>query len=239
VLEYGIGNGRIAIPIARAGTAVTGVDHSREMVADLRTQLRREAEDVRRRVAVRVGDMRAVRLGKRFPLVICPFNTALHLYTRHDMERWLARVHEHIQPRGELVLDVSMPILEDLVRDPGRAYRTPPFLHPTAGKVNYREHFDYDRVRQILFVSMFFEPLGAPPVKGGKGARASSSEFMTPLAHRQFFPRELEALLHYNGFETTHVSGDFRGAPLGPRSDVMVWHARPRARAKAAPKRKR
>jgi SAM-dependent methyltransferase len=226
VLEYGIGNGRIALPIVRASrrTSVWGIDHSREMVADLRAQLRREPEDVRRRVVARVGDMRAVRLGRRFPLVICPFNTALHLYTRRDMERWLARVNEHLTPRGELVFDVSMPILEDLARDPGRAYRTPPFLHPTAGKVNYREHFDYDRVRQILFVSMFFEPANG-------GRRETSPEFMTPLAHRQFFPRELEALLHYNGFETTDVYGDFRGGPLEGRSDVMVWRARPRRKA--------
>jgi hypothetical protein len=52
--------------------------------------------------------------------------------------------------------------------------------------------------------------------------------FMVPLAHRQYFPREFETLLHYNGFETTEVHGDFEGGPLGQKSDVMVWHARRR-----------
>ena len=37
---------------------------------------------------------------------------------------------------------------------------------------------------------------------------------MTPLAHRQFFPQEWEALLHYNGFEVERVEGDFYGGPL-------------------------
>lgn len=189
------------------------------MIDDLRAQLRKEPGELD--VRLRVGDMRRVKLDQRFSLVICPFNTALHLYTRQDVERWLARVRDHLTPRGELVFDVSMPLLEDLTRDPGRAYRTPPFLHPTAGKVKYREHFDYDRVRQILFVSMWFEP-----ARGGSGARAE--EFMTPLAHRQFFPCELEALLHYNGFEATAVHGDWQGGPLGQRSDVMIWHARAR-----------
>lgn len=224
ILEYGIGNGRVALPIARRGTAVWGVDRSREMLADLRARLREEPADVHARVVARAGDIRTVRLGRRFPLVICPFNTALHLYTRADVERWLARVREHLTPRGELVFDVSMPVLEDLVREPGHAYRTAPFVHPTAGRVSYREHFDYDRPRQILFVSMFFEPVG-------RGRRARSSGFMTPLAHRQFFPRELEALLHYNGFEATAVHGDFHGGPLEGRSDVMVWRARPRRSA--------
>ena len=40
------------------------------------------------------------------------------------------------------------------------------------------------------------------------------------------FPREWEALLHYNGFEVEKVEGDFYGGPLDRTSDVMVWHAR-------------
>jgi hypothetical protein len=51
---------------------------------------------------------------------------------------------------------------------------------------------------------------------------------MTPLAHRQFFPQEWAALLHYNGFEVRNVYGDFQGGPLDAQSDVMVWHARRR-----------
>ncbi|MBX3228359.1 MAG: class I SAM-dependent methyltransferase [Labilithrix sp.] len=217
VLEHGIGNGRIAIPIAQAGVEVVGVDASRPMLADLRARLRREPVAVRRRVTAKHGDLRKVKLGRRFPLVICPFNTALHLYDRADVEQWLARVREHLAPRGELVFDVAMPMPEDLARDPAAPYRIPPFEHPTLGHVRYREHFDYDRVRQVLFVSMVFEP------KRGE-------ERMTPLAHRQFFPREMEALLHYNGFDVTALHGDFTHGPLTQRSDVMVFHARPRAR---------
>lgn len=219
VLEHGIGNGRIALPIARAGVTVTGIDHTKSMLQHLRELLEKEAASVRRRVRLREGDIRKLRLGKRFPLVICPFNTALHLYTREDVEGWLARVREHLEPRGELVFDISMPLIEDLARDPNMPYRVAPFDHPTAGRVRYREHFDYDRVRQILFVSMVFEP------KKGES-------FMTPLAHRQFYPREMEALLHYNGFEVTALYGDFERRPLAQRSDVMVWHAKRRRGAR-------
>lgn len=217
VLEYGIGSGRIAIPIARGGGEVFGIDQSAAMLADLRARLKRQPAELRARIATRKGDMRRVRLKQRFPLVICPFNTALHLYTRQDVEQWLARVREHIEPRGELVLDLSMPILEDLADEPGTSYSMKPFVHPTAGMVNYREVFDYDRVRQILFVSMCFEP----QARGKK-------PFMVPLAHRQYFPREWEALLHYNGFETVDVYGDFEGNPLAQDSDTMVWRARRR-----------
>jgi SAM-dependent methyltransferase len=219
VLEYGIGNGRIALPIARHGVDVVGVDWSRPMLADARVRLRREPEDVQRRVRLVHGDMRRVRLSGRFPLVICTFNTVLHLYTRADVERFFARVHAHLAPRGRFVVDLSVPSLVDLARDPTRPLRAPRFRHPTAGvTVSHREHFDYDPVRQVLFVSMEFEPLGEP-----------EKAWATPLAHRQFFPQEWEALLHYNGFEIKKVQGDFLGGPLTKDSDVMVWHtsARP------------
>ncbi len=203
--------------MARGGSTVFGIDQSAPMLADLRARLKRQPPELRARVKVRKGDMRKVRLDQRFPLVICPFNTALHLYTRQDVESWLERVRDHIEPRGELVLDLSMPILEDLADDPGTSYAMKPFVHPTAGLVGYREIFDYDRLRQILFVSMCFEP------------KARGKEpFMVPLAQRQYFPREWEALLHYNGFETVEIQGDFKGGPLAQDSDVMVWRARRR-----------
>ena len=109
-------------------------------------------------------------------------------------------------------------IASDLARDPAQTFRTPRFRHPTAGLVRYTERFDYDPVRQILFVAMDFEPL-----EGGDA-------FATPLAHRQFYPREWEALLHYNGFEVVRIDGDFHGGPLKPTSDVMVSFARRRGR---------
>lgn len=218
VLEYGVGNGRIAIPLARAGKDVVGVDHSRPMLDDLRDRLRREPPEVRRRVKAVRGDMREVRLGRRFPLVFCTFNTALHLYTRDDVERFFARVREHLTPGGLFVADLSTPPLGDLERDPGRAYHAPRFRHPTAGVlVKNRERMDYDAARQVLFVSMEFEPVDEP-----------EAGWMTPLAHRQFFPQEWEALMHYNGLEAVAVYGDFAGGPLQNDSDVMVWHARRR-----------
>ena len=216
VLEYGVGNGRIAIPMARHGIDVVGVDHSAAMLADLRTRLARELPEVRQRVRSVRGDMRTTRLRRKFPLVLATFNTALHLYARADVERFLARVREHLAPRGRFVLDLSMPALEDLTRRPERPYHAPRFRHPTTGVVvKNREYFDYDPVRQVLFVSMEFEPVSDP-----------SGTWTTPLAHRQFFPQEWAMLLHYNGLAVERVEGDFCGGPLTRDSDVMVWHAK-------------
>lgn len=211
VLEYGIGAGRIAIPIAKRGASVVGVDWSEPMLADLERRLSREPADVRRRVRAVHGDMREVALKQKFDLVLSTFNTFLHLYTRDDVERFLARVRAHLAPKGRFVLDVSIPHPTDLARDPMRTYGAPRLRHPTTGQlVRYSERFDYDARRQILFVTSEFEP-----VDGG-------APFAVPLAHRQFFPEELSMLLHYNGFDVSAIAGGFEGEPLTRHSDVMI-----------------
>jgi SAM-dependent methyltransferase len=207
VLEYGCGNGRITLALARRGKRVLGVDLSEPMLADFAARLKLEPSEIRERIEVRHGDMRRLKLRRRFDLVICPFNAFLHLYTRDDVERFLARVREHLTPSGRFVFDVSVPDPHELSRPEGKLYKTRPFVYPGVGKVRYGEVFDYDALRQVLFVSMQFEP-------------ESGDKFMTPLAHRQFYPLELEALLHYNGFSIERTTGDWEGAPTNDSRTV-------------------
>lgn len=117
VLEYGCGNGRVTLALARAGVSVTGVDASRFMLDDLRHRLANEPPDVRRRVRCVQGDMRSKRLSRRFRLAIMPFNVFAHLYERGDVESLLARVRAHLLPGGRLVFDVYMPRFEELTGD--------------------------------------------------------------------------------------------------------------------------
>ena len=174
--------------------------------------------------------MRTVKLRRRFPLVIAPFNTVLHLYERPDVEAFLARVREHLAPGGRLVFDFSLPVPADLALDPNRSFSAPSFRHPTSGeRVRYRERFEYHPLRQLLVIWMDMTPL-----RGGEGVSV-------PLSHRQFFPREMEALLHYNGFSEIRFSADFSEREPGPETDSLVVSAtvarprrpvaRPRSRA--------
>jgi SAM-dependent methyltransferase len=216
VLEYGVGNGRVALPIARAGLELVGVDIARPMLKSFSERLRREPADVRARVRLVRGDMRHVRLKRRFRLVIAPFNTLLHLYTLAEIEAFLARVREHLAPGGRFVFDFSMPQPQDLVKDPSRSYRAPRLRHPTARKlVDYGERFAYDPVRQILLVEIEFSP------------EDGSEPWCVPLTHRQFFPQEMAALLHYNGFSDLQFSADFRDRPPEPPIDSLIVSCRP------------
>jgi SAM-dependent methyltransferase len=125
VLEYGAGNGRITLALARTGVEVTGMDASRFMVADLKARLLREAPAIRRRVRIVHGDMRTKRLGRRFKLVIMPFNVFCHLYARQDAELLLRRVRQHLLPGGRLVFDVYLPRFSELATGHGGSHYDP------------------------------------------------------------------------------------------------------------------
>jgi SAM-dependent methyltransferase len=232
VLELGAGNGRITLPLARHGASVLAVDWSEPMLADLRARLVQEPAIVRKRVRVKRADMRNVKVRETFDVVLCPFNTALHLFTRADVEAFLSVVRMHLKPGGVFMADLSVPLPADMARDPQKAHSVPDFAYPGEGKVKYREYFDYDRARQVLFISLEFEPRRDP-----------SRAFVTPVAHRQFYPLEWEALLHYNGFQIHTLHGDFEGGAFTRESDVFISHAvvrdQERGKRKTAPSKKR
>jgi SAM-dependent methyltransferase len=210
VLEYGVGTGRIAVELCRAGIAVTGIDASKPMLEGLERRFEREAEAIQRRIHTVHGDMRSVRLRKRFPLVIAAFNTILHLTDREDFEQFLSGVRLHLAPGGRFVFDFSVPHADYLGADPSKTYGAPRFRHPSRGLVRYRERFEYDSFRQMLSMELHFLP------------EDGSESWMVPLSHRQLFPREIEALLHYNGFTNLEWRADFTDAVPGPGADCIV-----------------
>jgi SAM-dependent methyltransferase len=220
VLELGVGTGRVAIALARAGLEVVGVDAMPNMLSEAKARLAKQATAVSARVKLLRGDLRRVRLRRRFPLVLAPFNTFMHLYERDDLERAFATCHAHLAPGGRLVLDVLMPDLHALLQDPERLYTCPSVRHPRDGGV-YRmlEASHYDPIAQVRSVTMLLGRADLP-----------ERRLAIPLTQRQLFPAELAMLLHYNGFAIEQRYGGFDESPLGPDSETQIVVARARAR---------
>lgn len=214
VLELGSGTGRVTLPLARAGLRVVGLDAHPRMLEAAYDKLIDEPGEVASRVELLRRDVRGFDLGRRFRLVIAPFNVLQHLYSREDLEGCLGAVRRHLMPRaGRFVFDVLMPDPESLARDPDRRYRLGKAYHPAGRKsYGYRESFAYDPVAQVQTITMYFDDPDEP-----------DGSFETPLCHRQLFPGELEALLHYNGFRLLERYGDFDRSPLDERADSQVY----------------
>jgi SAM-dependent methyltransferase len=117
VLELGCGTGRVLLPIARAGTEITGLDLSQGMLAVLKRRLAEEPPEVQARVRLLEGDMRDFDLGRKYALVTIPFRPFQHLTTVEDETSCLAAVRRHLQPGGRLVLDLFNPSLTALTDD--------------------------------------------------------------------------------------------------------------------------
>ncbi len=98
ILEFGCGNGRfLKILKEELGGEVWGVDISKKMV-----------EEAVKRTGGRIvlGDMRWIRLGRRFDLIVAAFDVFNHLEPE-DVLRFLKNVKRHLSPGGVFVFDVN------------------------------------------------------------------------------------------------------------------------------------
>lgn len=97
LVELAIGNGRVAIPVARAtGQPVIGIDTSPRMLE----QAMIRADEAGVRLELREADMRDLRLDQPAALIYCPFRALLHLNTWADRRRVFERVAASLRPGG-------------------------------------------------------------------------------------------------------------------------------------------
>jgi ubiquinone/menaquinone biosynthesis C-methylase UbiE len=97
LVELAVGNGRVAIPVARAtGRPVIGIDSSPAMLQ----QARERAAEAGVALDLHEGDMREFRLDEQAALIYCPFRALLHLPTWADRRRTFERVAASLRPNG-------------------------------------------------------------------------------------------------------------------------------------------
>jgi SAM-dependent methyltransferase len=105
-LELGIGTGRVALPLARRGIRVAGIDLSADMVAQLRAKP--GAEDIE----VTVGDIATTRVEGTFTLAYVVWNTINNLVTQDAQAACFANAAEHLERGGCFVVEVGVPPTE-------------------------------------------------------------------------------------------------------------------------------
>ncbi len=223
MLELGCGSGRLTLPLLRAGHHVVGVDAAPAMVKRLRERADGLPHDAGSRAQLHVADFRTLggarsALGAaRYDLVVCPFNAFQHLYDQRDVERFLRGVRDRLRPGGLFVFDLMNPDLRWLSRDSTKRWGRTRYKDPRTGHAMvYSHQLVYDAPLQIAFMTIYYDR--------ADGKRHGSRR--TLLTHRHFFPRELEALLLYNGFRIERRDGDFTGGSLQADSEQQVLWCR-------------
>ncbi len=202
VLEVGCGTGRILLPIARAGSSITGIDGSRHMLERCRAKLSAEPAAVQSRVQLVQHDMRDFSLRAKFALIIAPFRVVQHLITIDDQLRFLATVARHLAPQGRLIFDVFNPRFDLLVGADGVEREDTPEQRLPGGRT-FRRTYRVARVRWMDQVSE------AELVYYVDGTR-----YVQAFEMRWYLAAELRNLLARAGFQVGEFYGDFARGPL-------------------------
>ena len=196
-LELGIGTGRIALPLARRGVPVHGVDLSTAMVARL------EAKPGGEKIAVTIGDFATTRVARSFTLAYLVFNTIMNLTTQDEQVACFRNVAAHLEPGGYFVVEVMVPDLQRL--PPGETYR--PFT-VTETRLGFDE---YDVVAQGLVSHHYRVVDGALDV--------------VSIPFRYVWPAELDLMARLAGMTLRDRSAGWKGEPFTSESTshVSVW----------------
>jgi len=104
ILDLGCGTGRHDLLLAGMGYEVTGVDRSEEMLA-IATAQRTSHNGHPSTLNFVNGDIRTVRLGTSFDVVISLFHVLSYQITNDDLETAFATARAHLKPGGIFIFD--------------------------------------------------------------------------------------------------------------------------------------
>lgn len=196
-LELGIGTGRIALPLARRGVSVHGIDLSKAMVARLRAK--RGGEDI----GLTIGDFATTTVEGSFSLAYVVFNTIVNLTTQAAQVACFRNAAAHLEPGGCFVIEVTIPELRRL--PPGETF------HVFNASENHWGIDEYDIATQGL-TSHHFE------IVDGTVERLS-------IPFRYAWPSELDLMAQLAGMRLRSRWGGWKKEPFTSESTkhVSVW----------------
>jgi SAM-dependent methyltransferase len=196
-LEFGIGTGRIALPLARRGIRVHGIDLSEAMVARLRSKPGAD------RIGVTIGDFSTTTVDGTFSLAYLVANTIMNLTTQDEQVACFRNVAAQLEPGGRFVVEVLVPSLRRL--PPGEVFQ---LFDVSSRHLGFDE---YDVARQGLVSHHYWIEEGTVEV------------FSPPF--RYVWPSELDLMARLAGMTLSERWGGWQEEPFTSESDkhVSVW----------------
>ncbi len=213
-LELGVGTGRVAIELVKAGVNVLGIDNSPYMLSVARKKLRKENLAVKRRVTLELGDMRSFKTKETFPLIYIASSTFEHCKTREDQRKCLMSIYKALKKAGMLAFDIS----QNLERKRQGSWWVEKqelgkeeIVRTIFSKLNPQNN--------VVAVHLFFEVYANGKLK---------QKYYEYGEARISSKAEIEELLKDVGFEIENVYGDFDKSAYDANSKRAVFIARRR-----------
>jgi uncharacterized protein YjiS (DUF1127 family)/SAM-dependent methyltransferase len=196
-LEFAVGTGRLALPLARRGVDVEGIELSRAMVSRLRAK---EGGDA---LPVAIGDMTTTRVEGHFSLVYLAFNTINNLTTQDAQVACFQNAATHLEPDGYFLVEVGVPPLQRLPA--GETFLA--FAHDDT-------HWGIDK----------FDVVSQNFSSHHIWLRDGSCRRLT-VPFRYVWPAELDLMARLAGMELRHRWGGWKEEPFSSvsKKHVSVW----------------
>ena len=193
-LEFAIGTGRIALPLAERGVRVVGIDNSEPMLARLREKPGAD------RVEAMAGDMATTRVDGEFALVFLVFNTIFNLTAQDEQVACFENAAAHLRSGGRFVIEARVPELQRLPL--GQT------VLPWRADPNGFSYYVYDVVTQRLSGQHYYID----------GDRIQPS----PIEMRYAWPAELDLMARLAGLRLEHRWAGWGGEPFTSLSPAHV-----------------
>jgi SAM-dependent methyltransferase len=206
VLELGCGTGRIALPLARAGVSLVGVDRSEPMLARAAAR----ASRIARAVPFVRADIRSLPFKRgRFAMVLAPYGVLQSLIRDRDLRATLESVARVLRRGGTFGIDLVPDVpnwreYEGRVQLVGRTRG--------GGRLTLVESVRQDPAHRLTtFDQRYVER------RGGR-----TTEHAFELTFRTLSIPQMRRRLERAGFRVKTVLGDYRGQPWDARADVWI-----------------
>jgi len=196
-LEFAIGTGRIAIPLAKIGCTVEGIDGSPEMIAHLK------ADPTGKTIHAIVGDMSTTSMGSRYRLVYLVYNTIFNLLTVDDQIHCFENAFHHLSVEGHFIVETAVP---HVWIEPGKSD------YVKAEKVTPNE-VGLDVARYDPATQIFEENHVTLTESGIK---------MNPMMHRLITPGEMDLMARIAGLRLVDRFGDWKRSEFNTDSIAHI-----------------
>jgi SAM-dependent methyltransferase len=199
-LEFGIGTGRIALPLNQRGVQIHGIELSPAMIGQL------QAHEGASNIGVTVGDFATATVDGTFTLVYLLRNTITNLTSQDEQVECFRNAARHLQPGGTFVIENYVPELRRI--PPGET------THVFTATPSHIGVGDYDVVTQIEISRHWWVIEGE--------LRAFSSP------HRYAWPSELDLMARIAGMVLRERWSGWEREPFtaDSRSHISVWENR-------------
>ena len=217
ILEIACGTGRVALPLARAGFEVLGLDLSEPMLTLARRKIESEPEDVRASLLFKQADMRHFHLDRSFPCVFVPNASLFHLHDSMALGECITCLFKHTRAGGVLTIDLVSPHKMPN-QEVGVLHLVREGINPLTGCMTkeYNRKLKIDRERQIVCAEHIYI----------EQDQMEEKRYEFTQDYRWIEEKEGLCLLSQAGFTELSTFGNYEGSSFSEDSRRLIFLAR-------------